>query len=717
MGENQETAIFYIEELDCCEECSLLTKAFHRHKGIIKLDFDPLKQKMEISYDPSKTGLRELERVIRSTGMHPIVGQATAPFWKRHCRLLLCLASGFFWLLGLIFHLLGPSSFGHVASFEPQYEIVPLPVLLLYIGSIVAGGWFVLPKAVRSARQLHLDIHVLMVVAVVGAILIGQWFEAATVTFLFAIALLLESWSVEKARRAIGTLLDLSPKKAQVLVDGKIVEKGVEEVQPKDKVVVRPGEKIPLDGNVLKGSSTVNQAPITGEAIPVFKQKGDPLFAGTINEEGALTFEVTKKAGETTLAQIIKMVEGARKQRAKSEQWVERFAKVYTPIMMGLALLVALIPPLFFGVPWLDGIYRGLVLLVIACPCALVISTPVTIVSALTRAARTGILIKGGIYLELIGKVGAIAFDKTGTLTLGKPRVQKIVPLNSHTEEELLKRAAALEATSEHPIARAILQKAKEAGVEPAPAEDFQIFKGLGAEGTLDGKPYWIGSHRFMHEKHRCENEEAHKAALALEDGGHSVVAIGDFTHICGLISVADEPRPYMREILGSLKKLGVKKTAMITGDNEKTARNLANQIEIDTYFAEQMPEQKVEAIKKLKEKHPHVAMVGDGVNDAPAMAASSLGIAMGAMGTDAAFETADIVLMTDDLSHLPYLIRHARKSLRVIKQNIWFALGVKAIFILLACFGWTTLWMAIGADTGASLLVVFNGLRLLRGS
>jgi len=710
-----ETLSFRIPELDCSEECSLIKKAFSKHKGIEKLDFDVLSQTAEVTYDPTKIDAKKIEAILRSTGMQ-IFPKEGAPlsFWQRRGRLILSAASGIFWLIGLILHLIGPTSFGDIGGFTPHYEHLPWPVLSFYILAIVAGGWFVFPKAIKSAKALHLDIHILMVIAVFGSMAIGQWFEGATVTFLFAVALLLESWSVEKARKAIGALLDLSPKRAKVLVDGKVVEKGIEEVAVGDRVMVAPGERIPLDGVVVKGSSTVNQAPITGESIPVEKGKGDSLFAGTINEEGGLTFEVTKKMEESTLSRIIQMVQEARKKRAKSEQWVDRFARVYTPIMLGLATLFAIVPPLVFGLPWIDGIYRGLVLLVIACPCALVISTPVSIVSALTRSAKSGALIKGGAYLEVMGKLKTIAFDKTGTITQGKPRVQKIVPLNTKSEKELLAIAASMEAQSEHPIARAILQRAAESQVSFTPAEDFQSFKGLGAEGTIDGKRYWIGSHRFMHEKRRAETQEAHEAAVALEDAGHSVVAIGDFTHICGLISVADEPRPLVREVISSLKGLGLKQTVMLTGDNMKTAANLAGKIGIGHYFAELMPEDKVGKIEELKKSGFPIAMVGDGVNDAPAMATSSLGIAMGAMGTDAAFETADIVLMRDDLTLLPFLVRHARRTLNIIKQNIWFALGVKALFILLALFGWATLWMAIGADTGASLLVVFNGLRLL---
>jgi Zn2+/Cd2+-exporting ATPase len=708
---------YQINDLDCSEECSLLKKALLGREGIHELDFDILNRQMHVVYDPTLTDSQKILKMIQSTGMQASLLRAskTFTFWEKHGRLILCIASGVFLLVGFILHMTDAYRFGDVGVFEPAYAFPPFWVAFFYLAAIVAGGWFVAPKAWSSLKRLSPDMNVLMVVAVVGAIAIGQMFEAATVTFLFSLALLLESWSVDRARRAIEALLDISPTLARVMQDGELIEKKVEDVAIGEKLLIRPGEKVPLDGTVLKGSSAINQAPITGEAMPVSKEVGDQVFAGTLNEDGALEIEVVKGANDTTLARIIHMVQEARKRRAPSEKWVDRFSKVYTPFMMCFAIAVALLPPLFFGGDWMDWIYRGLVMLVIACPCALVISTPVSIVSALTSAARSGVLIKGGIYLEEVGKLEAIAFDKTGTVTIGKPKVQQIIPLNHHSEKDLLEIAACLEMPSEHPLARAVLTRAKEAGIAPTPAENFQIFKGLGAEATINGKRYWIGSHRFMHETERKESDEAHDKALELEDAGHSVIAIGDFTHICGLISVADAARPNMYQILSAIKELGVKKVVMLTGDNQKTAEALAKEVGIKEVRAELLPENKVEEIEAMKREHVTVAMIGDGVNDAPAMAASSLGIAMGAMGTDAAFETADIVLMTDDLGQVPWLIRHARRAMTIVKQNIGFALGIKALFILLALFGWATLWMAIAADTGASLLVVFNGLRLLR--
>lgn len=710
---------FRIQEMDCAEECNLLRKAFDGLDGVSHLDFDILNRKMDVTYDPQVTDSQKILQMIRSTGLKASMWEeerdrSDLSFWEKHGRLILCVASGIFLFIGFIMHLREPRGIAH-GGFDPVVEFPPFWVSVLYIGAMITGGWFVAPKAFASAKRLSPDMNLLMAVAVFGAIAIGQLFEGATVVFLFSLALLLESWSVDRARKAISTLLDLTPTLARVMENGQTVERKVEDVAIGQRVLIRPGEKIPLDGEIVSGSSSVNQAPITGESMPVTKEIGDAIFAGTINEDGALEMTVTKSANDTTLARIIQMVQDARTRRAASEKWVDRFSRIYTPTMMIFAIIVAFIPPLFWSEPWLDWIYRGLVMLVIACPCALVISTPVSIVSALTAAARNGVLIKGGVYLELMGKLSAIAFDKTGTVTIGKPKVQKIVPLNDHSEADLLAIAAGMEKPSEHPLARAILEKAAEREISPKAAENFQIFKGLGAEGKIGDTNYWIGSHRFMHEQKRKESEEAHRIANEMEDAGHSVVAIGDFTHICGLFSIADEARSNIYETFSALRDLGIKKQVMLTGDNQKTAESLAKQVGLGDFYAELMPEDKVSAIEELKKSHPYIAMVGDGVNDAPAMATSTFGIAMGAMGTDTAFETADVVLMTDDLSQLPWAIRHARKTLQIIKQNIGFALGIKALFILLALIGYATLWMAIAADTGASLLVVFNGLRLLK--
>jgi Zn2+/Cd2+-exporting ATPase len=722
MKENFQTISFKIAELDCQEEVNLLEKTLKKHKGVKYLEFHILHSKMIVSYDPQEIDSGEIAKLIASTGMTGSLLSATSDlaklsFWQKHKRAILCYLSGFFLVSALISHYSMHPSFLDLIEekflFHPH--VLPAQVIFLYVLAIVCGSWFIIPRAIQSLKRWQADMNVLMIVAVVGAMIIHQWFEAATVAFLFSVAALLEHWSVEKARRTISSLLDLSPNLARVShPNGTIEEKKVDEIELGEIIVVRPGEKFPLDAEVIKGTSSVNQAPITGESIPIFKSMGDLVFAGTLNEEGLLECKVIKKASDTTLSRIIQMVQEAQGRKASYEQWVQRFAKIYTPLMIALSLIVMIMPPVIYHLSWTEWFYRGLVLLVIACPCALVISTPVSVVSGLTSAARQGILIKGGLFLEAMGKIQAIAFDKTGTLTQGHPEVQKIVPLQGHSEEDILLKAVSLETGSHHPLARAILKEAEKRGIKPIPVSDFYLLKGKGAIARMKNQIFWIGSHRFMHEKQQ-ETEAIHTLALQLEDEGHSVVALGNEQHVCGLISIADSPRPFVKETLLAIKELGIEKTVMLTGDNFPTAQALAQFSGIDSFYSELLPEDKMQSIQDLTKQYGHVAMVGDGVNDAPAMSSASVSIAMGSIGTDVAFESADIVLMGDDLSQIPKLIRHARKCSTVIKQNIFFALSIKTLVLLMAIAGFVSLWMAIAADSGASLIVVMNGLRLLR--
>ncbi|HRX82630.1 MAG TPA: heavy metal translocating P-type ATPase, partial [Pirellulaceae bacterium] len=488
--------------------------------------------------------------------------------------------------------------------------------------------------------------NLLMCVAVVGAICLGQWLEAAIVTFLFQVSLLLEHWSMDRARRAVSSLLNLTPPTARVVHVGSdhTHERPVAEVKLGARIIVHPAEMIPLDGRVLAGDSSVNQAPITGESLSVAKSIDDDVFAGTINGEGSLEIEVTRLANDTTLARIVHLVQDAHASRAPSEQWVEKFARYYTPAMMGLALLIAMVPPVLFAAAWSSWIYNALVLLVIACPCALVISTPVSVVSALTRAANHGVLVKGGRYLEAAAGIQAIAIDKTGTLTRGEPVVQEVIPLNSHSRVELLQRAAALESQSTHPIARAILDCARNEGVQVAKAESYQQLSGRGAEGIVSGKPYWIGSHRLMLER-MPHADAAHNQSINLKASGGSVVAIGSEAHVCGLISVADTVRDGAEHVIQELHDLGVRHIRMLTGDNQETGQAIAAAVGIDSFLAEALPEDKLRELERLREQYGSVAMIGDGVNDSPALAAATIGIVMGAIGTDAAIEAADIAL------------------------------------------------------------------------
>jgi Cd2+/Zn2+-exporting ATPase len=713
---------YRIKGLCCSEEVAILRREVGGKPGVIDLQFDVVNARMTVEFEPDALSASDIVAAVESTGMKASpwerrLAHEEEPFWQRYGRLIMTAASGMLLLAAFITHwvLHGSLLDAFAGGFHEQHTF-PLSVILLYLGSIAGGAWYVIPKAFLSARRLRPDMNFLMVAAIIGAIAIGELFEASTVAFLFSLSLLLEHWSVERARNAIGALLDLSPPTARYYCEhhGDVHEKPVEEVPLGAIVLVRPGEKIPLDGEVVKGESSVNQAPITGESMPVSKQPGSDVYAGTINHEGALEFRTTRAASDTTLARIIHMVESAHSRRARSQQWVDHFSAYYTPVMIFLAITISILLPLLTAASWSEGFYRGLVILVIACPCALVISTPVSIVSALTAAARNGVLIKGGLYLEAAGHLQVLALDKTGTLTQGQPEVKRMVPLNGHSERELLERAAALEFASEHPLARAILRKTRELGIDINPAENFQASRGKGGEGTIGSRQFWIGSHRMMHEKGQ-DSPEILATMKELEDAGHTVIAIGNDKHVCGLISMADSLRENVPRIIAEIKNAGVKQVIMLTGDNEGTARAIAVEAGVDAYRCELLPEDKVEAIGRLVREHKVVAMVGDGVNDAPAMATATFGIAMGAMGTDAALETADVALMSDDLSKLPWLILHSRKTLRNIQQNITFALGIKLVFIILTLFGLATLWMAIAADTGVTLLVVFNSLRLLK--
>ncbi|MBS3763537.1 MAG: cadmium-translocating P-type ATPase [Planctomycetes bacterium] len=716
-----ETRSYKVMEMDCADEVNTLQKALEKHEGIQELDFNILNARMTVLFEPEKIDSERIVECVAEAGMTAVPwedrGTATAAgWWGNHGRLVMTILCGFLMLVGFFSHwVIHGSILQAFLTGAGENHKLPLIVVFCYGGAILAGAFYILPRALSAIRRLRPDMNVLMTVAVLGAIGIGEWLEAGMVVFLFSVALMLEHWSVDRARRAISALLELSPPTALVVPEegGEPEERPVEAVSRGRQVVVRPGDRIPLDGQVLLGQSTVNQAPITGESVPVPKARGDQVYAGTINQRGTLEFEVTHPAGETTLANIIHMVEESRSRRAKSEKWIEKFARYYTPAMMALAAAVAIVPPLLVAAAWTPWFYRALVLLVIGCPCALVISTPVTIVSALTSAARNGVLIKGGIYLESAGRLNALALDKTGTLTYGQPRVQDVIPLDDHTSERLLRTAASVEADSTHPLADAIMQEAAREEIVAERAERFRNISGLGVEGVVDGQLFWVGSHRMMHDKGQ-ESDQAHETALGIEDAGHTVVAVGTEDHVWGLISVADGLRENAAEVVGELKRLGVEHILMLTGDNEATARSIAEATGIDQWQAGLMPEDKVKAVKELSRRMEGVAMAGDGVNDAPAMAAADFGIAMGSIGSDVAIETADITLMSDEIAKVPWLVGHSRKALAIIKQNVALALGIKILFIILAVFGAATLWMAIAADMGVSLLVIFNGLRLL---
>lgn len=724
MANTDDKLVFKIHGMDCAEEVSALKRMVGPLVGSEdRLAFDILNTKMTVDRSGLELTEDSIIDAVAKTGMNaepwrnaPADRRKTG-WWGRDGRAATTSASGILGTAGFLTHAWLAGGFGTAVGSEGLglVEHPPWIPIALYVLGIGAGLWQVVAKAWRALISGRPDINLLMTVAVVGAAGIGEWLEGATVAFLFSVSLLLESWSVGRARRAIAALMDLAPLTARLRneVDGE-QQVAPEEVAVGNVFIVRPGEKIPLDGRVVRGTAAVNQAPITGESVPVSKSVGSEVFAGTINGEGVLEVECTKPANDTTLAHIIRLVGEAQSRRSPSEKWVEKFARVYTPVVMALALCVLVIPPALFGGAWSEWLYRSLVLLVIACPCALVISTPVSVVAALASAARNGVLIKGGIYIEAPAHLTALAMDKTGTLTEGRPVVVDVVPMNEHSDVELLERAAALESHSNHPLARAIVAAAQKRNVKFSTATDFEIIPGKGAIGVFDGRQFWLGSHRYLEERGQ-EAPEVHEQLEAMSQSGRTVVVVGQDEHVCGFITLADSLRPGVQGVLDDLRKLGLRHIVMLTGDNEGTARAIAKEAGIDEVHAELLPEDKVVAIESLVEKYEHVAMIGDGVNDAPALARSSLGIAMGAAGSDAAIETADIALMSDDLSKLPWLIRHSRRTLRIIRQNIGFSLAVKALFVVLTFAGFASLWAAIAADMGASLLVIFNGLRLLK--
>lgn len=582
----------------------------------------------------------------------------------------------------------------------------------IFAVTIVVGGFGNFRKAARSLPSLDFNMSVLMSVAVIGAALIGAWGEGAVVAFLYSASELLEGWTMGRARRSIRDLMDIAPKTARVETATGLREVPVEEILVGDVIVVPPGEKLAMDGRVLSGVSAIDEASITGESVPAEKYPGDDVYAGTLNTDGALRVEVTKLVKDTTIARIVHLVEEAQTHKAPSQAFVERFAAVYTPVVLALAGGLALLPPLLFQAAWEPWIYRGLALLVVSCPCALVVSTPVAIVSAISNAARHGVLIKGGIHLEQLGTVKAIAFDKTGTLSAGRPVVTDVFPTDSIEPDRLLAVAASLEAHSEHPLAKAIVEAAAARGLATTEVSDFRALTGLGASATVEEMAVRIGNMRLFADSPVLT--AVGDQLLDLQSQGKTAMIVASGEHALGVIAVADRLRDETRAAVAALKRNGIAHTIMITGDNRPTAAAIAAQAGVDEYYAELLPEDKVDQVKRLLERYGQVAMVGDGVNDAPALATATVGIAMGGAGSDTALETADVALMADDLTKLPFTMALSRRSLWIIKQNIAFSLAIKFIAVALVFPGWLTLWLAILSDMGASLLVTLNGMRLL---
>lgn len=586
-----------------------------------------------------------------------------------------------------------------------------------FIASMLISGLNLFKQGLKNLSQAYFDMRTLMTIAVIGAMFIGEWAEGAIVVILFALSEKLESYAMDQSRQSLQALMELAPDQALVKKNGQEMLLSIEDIIPGDLIIIKPGERIAMDGQVIFGHSTVNQAPITGESMPVEKKAGDEVYAGSLNEEGLLEVEVSQLAENNSLAQIIHLVEEAQGQKAPAQQFVEKFAKYYTPLIMLVALLVAILPPLFFNQDWQTWIYQGLSVLVVGCPCALVISTPIAVVAAIGNAAKHGVLIKGGAYLEELGQVKAVAFDKTGTLTQGKPSVTDILVTPSADKIEFLGVLASLESRSQHPLASAILEKSEDEQVDYKNIKviDFKSVTGRGIQGRIANDIYYFGNKHLILDQGIPLSTEHEHTIRNLQEQGKTVMILADSKNVLGLLAVADQIREESQAVIAQLHKMGIEETIMLTGDNEGTARAVSQSIGVKDFEANLMPEDKLDIIKRIETDYGKVAMIGDGVNDAPALASASVGIAMGTGGTDTAIETADIALMADDLTKLPYTIRLSRKALRIIKGNITFSLGIKLLALLLVVPGWLTLWIAIMSDMGATLIVALNSLRLLR--
>ena len=698
-----------IEGMDCAGCVRTIERRVEELDGVLQAAGSPTSRSLTIEFDPEGIELGSIRREIQHLGytaLEPRAMQlADAGTWRSR-RAVLTYVSG-----ALLLAALACAAWRDWLA-TGAGDLSGAAAIAFFLLAAAVGGWNFFPKAVSSARRRVLDMNFLMTVAIIGAIAIGKFLEAASIAFLFSLAELLEQYAVDRARDSIRALMRLSPTTATVLRDGREETVSADEVMVDEIVVVRPGERLPVDGVVVDGASSVDQATITGESIPVPAGVGDDVFAGTINHDGYLRVRSSRGADDTTLARIIRLIGSAEASRAPSERFVERFARRYTPLVVAGAVLIVAVPTLVFGEPFTVWFLRGLTLLVIACPCALVISTPVSVVSGLTSAARNGVLIKGGAYLEQVGQVGVFAFDKTGTLTHGIPDVTEVVATDGFSDEELLTVAARVEAGSEHPIARAIVRRARHAGFVGADAlpAGFEAMPGLGARARLNGSVYTVGRPQLF------ESGAANRTVAELEAAGRTAVLVARDDTVIGVFGLQDIVRPQAADVIGQLRAQGVGRIVMLTGDSERAAAPVARRVGIDSTMAGLLPEEKVGAVRRLERRHGPVAMVGDGVNDAPALAAATVGIAMGAAGSDVALETADVALMGDSLERLPYLHELSRRSRRVIRQNIWAAIGIKLGLAIGVPLGFVSLIAAVViGDMGASLAVTANALRLAR--
>jgi Cd2+/Zn2+-exporting ATPase len=691
-------SVVRVEGMDCASCAATVEKRAAALPGMRRAVVNFATGRLDAEHDPGLS-VQDIEKAVRDAGYG--VGRTEeverTPFWHTP-RAIAVYASALLFALGLALGFLGAPDAARVGA---------------YATAIVVGGLPIFRAALAGVRTKHLDMNVLMSAATVGAVGLGEWAEAASVVVLFAAGNALQVYAIDRTRGAVRALVRLAPDEVLVRRGTGEVVVPADEVGVGETVIVRPGERLAVDGEVVEGASAVDEAPVTGESVPVEKGSGDAVYSGTLNGSGGLLVRATKRAGDSTLQRIVRLVEEAQAKKAPAEQFVDRFSRVYTPLVVAVAVALTVVPPLLGG-PLGEWFYRALALLIIACPCALVISTPVTVVSGIGAASRRGILVKGGAALEAAGRLKALAFDKTGTLTEGRPVVSRVVALDGHDEAGAVRLAAALERRSEHPLAHAILATAERYGASGIPPViNFRSVAGRGAEGEVEGRRYAIGSPRLFAEV--GISLDGAKAVLEeAEREGETPVVLGDKDGPIAVFGLADATRPEARATLESLRSVGVNELVMLTGDAEGPARRTAEILGVG-YRAQLLPEQKVERVRELVAEYGSAGMVGDGVNDAPALAASSVGFAMGAAGTDVALETADVALMQDDLPKVAEAVRLSRSAERIIKQNVVVSLLIKGLFVLLAPFGLVALWLAVLADMGTSIAVTLNGLRLFR--
>lgn len=720
---NPSHVVLQVAELDCAEEVRILKDGLANKQGIEKLDFDVMRGRMDVYYDGQTWNIDTLQEAVSSLGMSAVPVEEEAddaeitemPSGNRGRERAL-VRSGAFLLVAVVIQAWEAGDITAIFGYGEGAHTISVLANILYLISIGLGIRWILPKAAKSVLRFSADMNVLMTVAVLGAIILGEFFEAAMVTFLFTLSEVLEQRSVSRARRSIQSLMSLAPDVARVKTDAGVQELPTDDIKNGQICLVRSGERIPLDGTITLGVSAVDQAPITGESVPVEKEPGDPVYAGTINGNGSLEFRVEGTSGSTLLTRIVRLIDQAYQRRAPSEQWVDQFARYYTPTMMLLAVAMMVVPPTILG--WsaetaTTWFYNGLVLLVIACPCALVISTPVSIVSGLTAAARNGVLVKGGLSLETLAKVKAVVLDKTGTLTTGTPSVTSVQCFGEVSEDRALTFASGLQQHSTHPIAKAILAYADQREVTPENFMEVQEIAGRGISGRSGERKLWLGSSRLATEQGVADSDLKNAAGQR----GANVVLLGEGDSVLAAFVLQDQLRDTAVHAVESLHRLGIDQVELISGDRTDVVESVARQVGVDAWKAEQLPEDKIEAVTRLRNEHKLVAMVGDGINDGPALAAADVGIAMGAIGSDTAIETADVALMSDEIEKLPWLIQHGRRTLALIRQNIFAALAIKVIFVALTMIGISNLWLAILADTGVSLAVIANSLRLLKAT